>query len=73
MNDSLAEPRLAGEMFGKMNGIVVTGKFGEANHVRILDSLAYGLAHAYRELLEIVGMNWSPLHYLPAVSSFNRY
>jgi hypothetical protein len=35
MDDSLAKPRLAGEMFGKMNGIVVTGKFGEADHICI--------------------------------------
>ena len=56
VHDAAAEPGLAREMLGEMDRIVVARQFGEADDVLVLDRLAQRLAHAERELLEIVGL-----------------
>jgi hypothetical protein len=50
-----AEPGLAGEMFGKMDRIVIARQFGETDHVLVFHRLQMSLAHADREVFEEAG------------------
>ena len=63
MDDPLAEARLAREMVGEVNGIVVAGKFGKTDDVLALDLFAIGLAHAEDEVLEIIGPERLVVHF----------
>src|SRR5271154_1738581 len=52
MYDPAAKTGLAGEMLGQVDRIVVARKFGEPDHVFILDRLANRRPHADRKIIE---------------------
>ena len=56
LNDSSAKPGFARKMLGEMDRIVVARQLGKSDDVFILDGLADRLAHADREVVEIIGL-----------------
>jgi hypothetical protein len=62
MNDPAAKTGLAGEVLGQVNRIVVARKFGEPDHVFILDHLANRRAHADRKVFKMERPKQGILH-----------